>query len=354
MAAAAGTGILGTMSMPHPPSAVGFEGPWTTATPLSVARQEVGVATVRGRVYVVGGLLFDQTTSDAVEVWDPALEVWDTVAPLPVPVHHATASGVGGKLYVIGGWSDYFHTPEAFVLVYDPLSDAWSFGASMPTARGAHAAAVLDGDVHVLGGWNMGSLTSHEVYDPETNTWSTAAPMLVPLNHLGAAAVDGTLYAVGGRIGLGFGVDNRDFVQAFDAGLWSFRAPLPEARSGLAVAALDGRIYAFGGEGDDSHPSGCFPDVDAYDPIGDAWSPRTPLPTPRHLTAATTLGDSVHVPGGSPVFGHGVTSVHEVYRPESDATGVPALPTSVLVLALLALGLLGALALRGAPGRGHS
>lgn len=330
-----------------PACVAGGEGPWTTAAPMSVARQEVAVATVQGRVYVVGGLLFDQATTDLVEAWDPALEDWTTVAPLPVPLHHATATGVGGKLYVMGGWSDYFHTPLPVVLVYDPATDAWSPGASMPTARGAHAAAALGGRVHVLGGWNMGSLTSHEVYDPATDSWSTAAPLLAPLNHLGAAVVDGTLYAVGGRIGLGFGVDNRDFVQAWKDGVWTARAPLLEARSGLAVTALDGRIYVFGGEGDDTHPSGCFPDVDVYYPAVDAWIALTPLPTPRHLIGAAALGDTIHVPGGSPVFGHGVTDVHEVYRPSHDAAAVPALPAGALLLGALAIALLGVLGVRG-------
>jgi N-acetylneuraminic acid mutarotase len=330
----------------------GVDGPWSTAAPLSVARQEVAVAAVGGRVYVVGGLLAGQTTSDLVEAWDPGLELWETVAPLPLPLHHTTATGVGGKLYVIGGWSDLFATPQAVVLVYDPVTDAWSSGTPMPTARGSPAAAALDGDVHVVGGWNMGSVTAHEVYDPATDTWSTATPLPVPRNHHGAAVVNGTLYAVGGRVGLGFGVDNRATVHAFEAGAWSSRAPMLEARSGMAVTALGGRVYVFGGEGDDTHPSGCFPDVDAYDPILDAWTARTPMPTPRHLLGAAPLGDCIHVPGGSPVFGFGVTDVHEVYRPASDAAAVPALPAGALLVAVLALGLLGALGLRrGASSR---
>jgi N-acetylneuraminic acid mutarotase len=308
---------------------------------MSVARQEVAVATVDGRVFVVGGLLFDQSTTGTVEAWDPGTDAWTTVAPLPVPLHHSVAAEVGGKLYVIGGWADYFHTPEALSFVYDPGIDAWSSAAPMPTARGSPAAAVLDGHVHVVGGWNLGPLTTHEVYDPATDTWNTAAPLLGPRNHLGAAVVDGTLYAVGGRIGLYFGQDNRDTVMAWTGGAWSVRAPLPEPRSGLAVTALGGKLYAFGGEGDDDHPSGCFPDVDSYDPALDAWAPRTPLPTPRHLIAATALGDAIHVPGGSPVFGHGVTAVHEVYRPANEAAAVPALPAGAVGLALLALGLLG-------------
>src|SRR6266699_41367 len=45
-------------------------GQWTTIPPLNVPRQEVGVAAVEGRVYVIGGIGTDQQGSKVVEIFD--------------------------------------------------------------------------------------------------------------------------------------------------------------------------------------------------------------------------------------------------------------------------------------------
>lgn len=318
---------------------------WTTAAPLGVPRQEVAVAAVTGRVLVVGGILDDTTTTDAVELWTPGTDSWSTRAPLPLPLHHTTATTVGGTVYVIGGWSDFFATPLAVCLAYDPVADAWTTRTPMPTPRGSPAAALVGGRIHVVGGWSGGSLAVHEVYDPATDSWSTAAPMPTARNHLGAATVDGTLLAVGGRLGLGAGVANTAAVEAWDAltNTWSVRAPLAEARGGLAVARLGDLVYALGGEGNDADPSGVFPDVEAYDLALDQWTARAPMPTPRHGIGAAPVGDGLHVPGGGTIEGFDVTDVHEVYRPVGDVpAGVPAMTwgaLGTLVVAVLALGL---------------
>lgn len=316
---------------------------WSTAAPLGIPRQEVAVAAVTGRVLVVGGLLEDATTTDAVELWTPGPNTWSTCAPLPVPLHHTTATTVNGIVLVIGGWSDFFATPLGVCLAYDPVGDTWTACTPMPTPRGSPAAALVGGRIHVVGGWNGGSLTAHEVYDPATDSWSSAAPMPTARNHLGAATVDGTLLAVGGRLGLGAGVANTAAVEAWDAmtNTWSTRAPLLEARGGLAVARLGNLVYALGGEGNDDDPTGVFPNVDAYDHALDQWTPRAPMPTPRHGIGAAAVGDALHVPGGGAIEGFDVTDVHEVYRPASDVPeGVPTLPAAALaVLALVALGL---------------
>src|SRR5262245_65458430 len=71
--------------------------PWSTRAPLLEAVQEVAVAELGGKVYVVGGL---QGTSilNRVEVWDPATDTWTFAATLPIPLHHTTAPAVGGEL----------------------------------------------------------------------------------------------------------------------------------------------------------------------------------------------------------------------------------------------------------------
>jgi hypothetical protein len=92
--------------------------PWSTRAPLLEAVQEVAVAELAGKVYVVGGLQ-GTTILNRVEVWDPVSDSWSFAATLPIPLHHTTATAAAGKLYVIGGWPNFFGAPTARTFAYD-------------------------------------------------------------------------------------------------------------------------------------------------------------------------------------------------------------------------------------------
>jgi N-acetylneuraminic acid mutarotase len=324
---------LAALSLSGPEAAIGA--PWSTLAPLSIPRQEVAVAAVGGFVYVIGG--FDSTAAirNTVERYDPASDSWTTVASLPVVIHHATATAVNGKIYVIGGWSDFFATALDTVYEYDPGTDSWSAKTDMPSARGSPAATEVTGKIYVAGGWNAGVVDDFAVYDPLIDSWTVLPAMPTARNHFGAAGVGGKFYGVGGRTDLGAGAGNVATVELYDpiASSWSSVASLPRPRGGLAVSATTGLIFALGGEGNDDVPTGVFPDVDAYDPIADVWIPCDPMPTPRHGIGAAVVAARIHVPGGGPVEGFGVTGVHEILEV---APSVPAL-SGRLVALLIAL-----------------
>src|SRR5215472_1584767 len=86
----------------------GPEGPgfWSTHAALSLGpRQEMGVAALDGKVYVVGGFDGSGQPVATVEVYDPARDRWTQKASLPAPLHHVNVAAVGSKLYVVGGLS---------------------------------------------------------------------------------------------------------------------------------------------------------------------------------------------------------------------------------------------------------
>jgi hypothetical protein len=136
-------------------------------------------------------------------------------------------------------------------------------------------------------------------------------------NHLAAAAVDGFFYAVGGRAsGLRASLERFDPGSGDPAlGTWTPLRPLPTARGGIAAAVVGGRIHVFGGEGNSQSPAGTFEENEAYDPATDTWSTRCPLPLPVHGIGAAAVGGAIHIPGGGPVQGFGVTDEHQVYVP---------------------------------------
>jgi N-acetylneuraminic acid mutarotase len=330
---------------------------WSTRAPLPEARQEVAVAALDGRVYVIGGFRGDVSISAAVDVYDPTSNAWSPAALLPTPVHHAAAATAGGKLYVFGGWPDFFVTPLDTVYEYDPAMDDWIAKAPMPSARAGLAVANVGGKIYAAGGLPSARENDFAVYDPVLDDWtdlSATAPMPTARNHLAAGAVAGRFYAVGGRSGSGTGGITAA-LEEFDpaTGLWSARPAMPTARGGIAAAVFGSHLIVFGGEGNPNDPNGVFAEVEAYDAVAGTWRTLTPMPTPRHGIGAAQVSGLIHVPSGGPVEGFGVTDVHEVYDPASDLPVlVPAL-SSWGALLLVALLLAAALAARQ-PGRGRS
>ena len=86
-----------------------------------------------------------------------------------------------------------------------------------------------------------------------------------------------------------------------DATAWTTAAPLPDARgegSGTVVETADGpRLAVVGGLSGFGRTND---DVTLYDPTDDAWTTLTPLPAPRHHTAAAAIEGRLYVSGGSP------------------------------------------------------
>src|SRR5712692_9930747 len=146
---------------------------WIPLALMNDPRQEVGVAELDGKIYVIGGYRGDTSTADTVEVYDTKTNRWRTVAPLPQALNHVAAVSVEGKIYAIGGLPLTAATYE-----YDPERDRWTAKAPMPTARGALAAVVIDGKIYAVGGaGRSGAVADLEVYDPSTNTWRTLRPL---------------------------------------------------------------------------------------------------------------------------------------------------------------------------------
>ncbi len=185
-------------------------------------------------------------------------------------------------------------------------SGHWMTGAPAPTARTEVAVAALDGLIYVVGGFEQSSSwmirqssvsTKVETYDPVTNRWSSKPDLPIGLHHAGATVLNGDLYVVGG-----FTVSDdmlwnpSDRVFRFNpAGeTWTERAPLPTARGGLAVTTLQGKLFAVSGYDGRENPAV----VEVYDPTLNQWTAVAPLPTPRDHLAAVTINETLYAIGG--------------------------------------------------------
>ena len=292
---------------------------WQSLAPLPEARQEVGVAELGGRLYVIGGLVQGADDApeivDSVEFYDPSLDAWSTAAPLPAPLYDVVAAAAGDHLYAIGGFQSLDLSAVDTLYAYDPGTDTWASRATLPMPRGAASAAVLDGRIYVAGGSRDDTaVNDFAVYDPDADTWSMLPPMPTARDHLGAGTINGIFYAVGGerrdaQIGL---------LEAYDPTSATWRQdlhPMPTARWSVAVAVLGNLLFAMGGQPNTGSPTGVFAVTEVYFPDQDEWQDFPDMLTPRQGTAAAAVGDRVVVPGGATLGDFAPSAVNEALRP---------------------------------------
>jgi N-acetylneuraminic acid mutarotase len=92
-----------------------------------------------------------------------------------------------------------------------------------------------------------------------------------------------------------------DIVEEYDpsADSWGIAmARMPTARSGVAYGTYGGKIYVAGGEYLNSQVVGVFRDLEAYDPVANAWTILPPLPLPLNGPAAAVLGNRLYLISG--------------------------------------------------------
>ena len=298
-------------------------GVWRTAAPAPTKRTEVAVVTLRDKIYVVGGFeqpgfsnLMNLAITASVEEYDPSTDRWTTKARMPVGLHHVGIGVTGGRLYVIGGYTQSglgVWQPAATVYAYDPATDTWAERAPMPTSRGALSVTEHEGKLYAIGGYDRkANSAAVEVYDPARNTWASRASLPTPRDHLAAATVSGKVYAIGGRLN-GDYQRNLSVTEVYDPAIdrWARAADLPTARSGMTAAEVGGRVYVFGGEGGD----GTFRENEAYNPARDTWETMTPMPTARHGLGSAVVHGRIHVISGGPTPGGSFSNLNEVFIP---------------------------------------
>src|SRR4051812_18806329 len=191
--------VSGCASLP----ANGSTGEWYDAPPMIHARSAHAVASTGDAIYAIGGTGAGGQPVLEVERFDGTQ--WRDETRLPGEGLNApTASVIGRRIYIVGGFKTTTNVPSSDVLVYDVDAHSWTNAASLAEPRGGHAAAILDGKIHVIGGGNSRStLANHSEYDPSTNRWTERAPLSRSKGSPSAVAYNGKLYSIGGRSGPG-------------------------------------------------------------------------------------------------------------------------------------------------------
>jgi Secretion system C-terminal sorting domain/Kelch motif len=221
---------------------------------LSVARGEMGVAVVGGKIMFAGGVGTRTVVSSVVDIYDPQTDTW-TTANLSEARSDCKAGVIGNKVWFCSGatdWLRYIRTTR--VDVYDASSNTWST-TEVSLGREAGAVATVGKTLIFAGGYDQSSGTVGrsdrvDILDTETGIWTQAA-LSFPRMGLQAATLGNKAYFTGGgnlNLDASFLNTSSPIVDIFDAstGKWS-TGRLNQPRMVHTCAAWGNKIVVGGG-----------------------------------------------------------------------------------------------------------
>ncbi|MBN3311577.1 KLHL1 protein, partial [Atractosteus spatula] len=143
---------------------------------MSTARSTVGVASLNGKLYAVGGRDGSSCLS-SMECFDPHTNKWNVCSPMSKRRGGVGVSTCDGFLYAVGGHdapaSNHSSHLSDCVERYDPKTDTWTAVAPLGLARDAVGVCLLGDKLYAIGGYDGQTyLQTMECYDPQTNEWT--------------------------------------------------------------------------------------------------------------------------------------------------------------------------------------
>lgn len=293
-----------------------INGMWNDEPSMLIPRSAHAVASSDSAIYALAGTDDRGKPVLDVEVFDG--REWRIETTLPGRGLNApTASVVGDRLYVVGGFTAVTNVPTDEVQVYDLQTQQWSMASPLPNPRGGHVAVVMGDKIHVFGGGNsVSTIADHSEYDPSTNAWRELAPLPRAEGSPAAAVVAEKIYVIGGRSGPS---DYGDvYVYDPETDTWS-SGPAIEPRGTAGAVAYCGGIYLFGGESQAKRKN--LDSVLRLDLAQNVWESVTSMPSPRKFARAVLFMDSVYIVGGSTVQANshspiGTASVQRFTQPD--------------------------------------
>jgi N-acetylneuraminic acid mutarotase len=328
------------MAKPAFSSATVVEDTWAAKAPMPTARAGLGVETVNGKIYAIGGTTAGGQYPPDVsgggfvgtnEEYDTATDTWTTKASMPTPRDYFAITACQNKIYCIGGVVGdaavegmpgfYSYVTSGINEVYDTVTDTWETRAPMPDDAMKFQAHVVNGKIYVMD-WSY-----TYVYDPENDSWTskTRMPPPYPESAPVSAVVDNKII-VTFEFSNFLNSSEQQKIWIYDTGTdsWSGGTSAPTVVVEGAAGATTGvkapkRVYVLG------VPYG-FPNPiinQVYDPEADAWTTATPLPTHLMDFGVAVVNDVLYLIGGyytgsREAWGHGLVTpvaVNEQYIP---------------------------------------
>jgi hypothetical protein len=279
---------------------------------------------------------------EGVECGPEKVDAWVLGTRLREPLESMAAAGIGGVVYVVGGWTEQGPTDVATRGDFDAEGKlAWGPTTVYPTALERPGSIAVAGRMYVVGGDDgMDNLDAVWSSAPDAAgdlaPWREETPLPEPTSTPSLAATTDRIYVVGGYAGGGLGDVTRNVWSApigadGALGAWREETPLKKATWGAAVGVSgNGSLVAAGGfQGEDATDAAMAAPIGADGAVGD-WANDGLLTDPQ---APTALQFGVHLVTVGGVYFNGAASDKGIAADLTDGW-----PTSLLSLASLPTG----------------
>ncbi|MBC2846150.1 Kelch repeat-containing protein [Winogradskyella flava] len=124
----------------------------TELAPMPIAAETKGEV-VNGKLYIIGG--FNGSTSDKIHVYDISTNTWTDEYTLPQTLSANATAVVGDRIYVLGDFSD-----QNFTGYFDTSTNTFTETTSNLVNRRHASAEGVNGELYVMGGNTTSSGTS--------------------------------------------------------------------------------------------------------------------------------------------------------------------------------------------------
>jgi non-specific serine/threonine protein kinase len=165
---------------------------------MPAARAAAGAAVVRGRLYVVGGVVRPGVLARSGFALDLARGRWRTIAS-PTAREHLAVTTDGRRIYAVAGRTAGIDTNLSVFESFAPGARAWRSLPRVPEPRGGTGATFVCGRVISVGGEApQGTIGSVYAYGTSTREWTRLPDLPTPRHGLAVVALDGRIYVVAG------------------------------------------------------------------------------------------------------------------------------------------------------------
>ncbi len=182
---------------------------WKTLRRLPEACGAIACVAHGGLIHLIGGAIGsdNRRSIDWHLTYDPKTDSYGRRQPMPLGRDHTGIVALNGRIHVVGGRVDSFHTNSNLHHAYDPAKDEWAMATPIPTARSGHGCVVFNGRIFCMGGEGTNRVYGqNESFDPATGRWESHAPMMTPRHGMGAVVLGDAIYVAGGGPQMGGGV----------------------------------------------------------------------------------------------------------------------------------------------------
>jgi N-acetylneuraminic acid mutarotase len=287
---------------------------WVKGPSIPANHMEAASAVVGGKFYVISGFSDSSLNlTTRVDVYNPGTNQWETATKprkgAPVAFSHAQAAADDRYIWVAGGFiGKQPGAPTDRVWRYDTVNDSWLELPKLPQKRAAGAMVIENRTLHYIGGTSFDRDTSYSDHwtlnvDNTSAGWQTSSAMPNKRIHSSGAYLNGLIYTIGGQYKHDHSPIDLNLVHAFNVAgnSWSRKADLPFPRSHFEPATMivGGQIVIIGGRANQNgYGNGQIVNVTAYNPQSNTWKEMRQLPIKLIATNAAYIGNKMIVAGG--------------------------------------------------------